>query len=249
MIVAMVACASPLDPADPTPPADDVPVEDITWTMTLVDESNAPLSGLEVDVYEPGGAASSFFTTNDQGQIAIDKPRSGVHAVEIEDIDGIYASALFAAVLDPAADPRIVLPLREPPAPLPDSIPAEVTIGEGLTVVASARDLVPPPFEAPTSALGATRMTEVLPFPVEHGEVLDVWLLDPYQYEARDGIELRFANLAGHAAGTALAVWQPVRDGPGWQPLGQLEAAGGQLVGDVRLTRTAPLVLVRPTPR
>ncbi|MEM6929355.1 MAG: carboxypeptidase-like regulatory domain-containing protein [Myxococcota bacterium] len=225
-----------VDPSRAAPPEGTVPSE-ASWTLDVQDVDSLPLADHRVELYFPGGPSTASLTTDAAGRVGETGLAPGVYGVRV--VGALTAAWVFTVEAGDTIAHTVRLPEPGFAVPLPD--PAEpVTVGAGLVVLVD--ELLPPPFEPPTTTLSATRVEPPLPFD-GRGTVVGNWLFDPYDHTASNGMAVGF-SLPADTEGP-LEVWQPDLPGARWRRVGTVDGPG-LFEGDAVLDATLPVVLVAP---
>lgn len=234
-------CAKEPDPTEPTglpadtgtpetsePSGGTEPPPSPLLLLTLADTSGAPLS----DALVHFGHSTVFRTVRTD----------------------LLGTALFEDV-----DPGLQLVLAQPEGLASPFVPLHFEEGErlGLTLYAPALEWQPlqagpalytfgslqlqveadaltiPPFQEPPTQIGAARLDPSLWPPLEgvEGEVLALWMIEPFDHRAPEGVPLRITESLGLAAGEQARVWVGSNEALDWVDAGVLVSDGASLAG------------------
>lgn len=210
----------------------------------VTDLSGAPIAGALVNFCQ--GICLTAISGTD-GEFCVEEADSGWYALEVTPplcSDG-YATALIPVFYDDgeAREFSMTMPDLSTAQALPataaelEAAPGIfVTVGEG-QLTANFRD---PAVEIAGARLGDDKWPPIdLP-----GTVVDVWYLDPFEYEADPAMPVRFANTRKLADGTTLLVYNGSYEAQRWLEAGSVTAKGAWLEGDAALTVTSTVVLI-----
>lgn len=151
---------------------------------------------------------------------------------------------------------EVVVPRLGPATPLP-AASTEIEVVKGLFLTVADGQIAPPsPLDpAPTEVAGVD--ASAYPVPIEGlvaGEVVAVYYLDPFDYEADPEIAVRLDNAWSLADGEAelwvgnYAAFLGDADDAPWEKVGTLTVDGdGKLATTAGLPRLSTLVVIKPT--
>ena len=226
---------SPEDRTDAAEPTDalDTGLVGCALDGRVVDEVGDPRAGVRVTLLAP--LWESTAQTRVDGTFEL--------TPVLADVDTWYSLELFPG--DEAPSVRIPLDLsqcatrtvevRLPPRGAPAALPTEaddVTVAEGLVMVAGVGSFVPPPFEEQATALRATAATG-LPLDGLPRPVVAAWFLEPVGHEVgEDPVPVRFSDVVDPERHR---VWVADRF-EGWRDVGPASNASLDVLSTVVIT-------------
>jgi hypothetical protein len=214
----------------------------------VVDESGAPLEGLEVRFCRE---LCKTIYTDASGAFAYDQIAGGYGSFEVlPEASNQFVSFAPVELPEPGTTSvNVTMYDLQNEVALPTST-SEVEIAPGLHLTLAASDLEPPTFVDPADTIGALDVTaDSIPIGLD-GEVIAVWYMTPFDHHAPNGLGVRIEDTWTLDPAGTYELHQGIYKTYSWEKVGDMTladdgAGGSELTTDGTLGLISTLVLLK----